>query len=146
MSRLRLRSCVRAATGVWMPAVVLAVAVTLVLLSSPSYRYADYPISSSSTTSSTTTNGSTTTSTSTTTLVGTGVGTGTGSLPGTGVASGTGVAAGSSGQAAPAGNPPSGLAFTGADVELTMGVAAVALGVGGMLVLVSRKRRPPVAP
>jgi len=36
---------------------------------------------------------------------------------------------------------PSGLAFTGADIGITMGAAAVALGVGGLLVMASRKRK-----
>lgn len=35
----------------------------------------------------------------------------------------------------------SGLAFTGADIATTMGAAAVALGLGGALVIVSRKRK-----
>jgi hypothetical protein len=34
-----------------------------------------------------------------------------------------------------------GLAFTGADITVTMGVAAAALGAGGVLVLVSRRRK-----
>lgn len=34
-----------------------------------------------------------------------------------------------------------GLAFTGADITVTVGAAAVALGAGGMLVLASRKRK-----
>lgn len=34
-----------------------------------------------------------------------------------------------------------GLAFTGADITVTMGAAAACLGVGGALVLVSRKRK-----
>src|SRR5579875_2047766 len=34
-----------------------------------------------------------------------------------------------------------GLAFTGADVAITMGVGAAALGAGGLIVLASRRRR-----
>lgn len=34
-----------------------------------------------------------------------------------------------------------GLAFTGADIGITVGAAAIALGAGGTLVLVSRKRK-----
>jgi hypothetical protein len=34
-----------------------------------------------------------------------------------------------------------GLAFTGADITVTMGVAAVALGAGGVLVMASRRRK-----
>ena len=34
-----------------------------------------------------------------------------------------------------------GLAFTGADITVTMGAAAVALGAGGLLVMASRKRK-----
>ncbi len=34
-----------------------------------------------------------------------------------------------------------GLAFTGADIGMTMGAAAVALGAGGLLVLAARRRK-----
>jgi len=35
----------------------------------------------------------------------------------------------------------SGLAFTGADIAALVGVGAVALGLGGMLLLATRRRR-----
>jgi hypothetical protein len=41
----------------------------------------------------------------------------------------------------PAPSSGGGLAFTGADIAAMAGVGAVALGVGGMLILVSRRRR-----
>ena len=54
----------------------------------------------------------------------------------------TAILVSSTSSAPPAAVPPSsGLPFTGADVGASVGVAAVAIGIGGGLVLMSRKRR-----
>lgn len=45
----------------------------------------------------------------------------------------------------PPSSAPSAIAFTGADIALTVTIGALAIGVGGMFVLVSRRRRPRLA-
>ncbi len=53
----------------------------------------------------------------------------------------TGLTVGSGGCGVTLATSSSGLAFTGADIAAMVGVAAVAIGLGGMLVLVTRRRR-----
>ena len=113
-----------------------------VLVGSPTrYVSASYSINNSTTSSSTS---STSTTSSTTTTTTTSNPPGPNNPPGsTGNSGGGGFGLVFTG---PPPNPPSGLAFTGANVELTMAVGAGAVGVGGMLVLASKRRRPTAKP
>jgi len=102
----------------------------MLLVGSPQrYVAADYPISGTTTTSSTT---------STTIKAGT---LGSGSTGASG-----GESAGLVFTSGPPSNTGSALAFTGANVELTMAVGAGAVGVGGVIVLAAKRRRRPVRP
>jgi hypothetical protein len=64
---------------------------------------------------------------------------------GNGSINGNGVATSPSGAAFTGTAEPSGVAFTGAELALLFAIGAVAIGVGGMLVLATRRRRSPPA-
>ena len=130
---------IKAAGSALIAAFVLWGGATVLVGSPTRYVSAGYAIDNTTTTST----GSTTTSSTTTTTT-TGNPPGSNNPPGsTGNSGGGGFGLVFTG---PPPNPPSGLAFTGANVELTMAVGAGAVGVGGMLVLASKRRRPTAKP
>ena len=116
----------------------------MVLMGSPGhYVTADYPVDGTTTSTTSATPTTTTVATTTTSVVTT-----TTSNPPRSGSGGNSPGGGSDlvFTSGPPANTGSGLAFTGANVELTMAVGAGAVGVGGMLVLASKRRRPPAQP
>ena len=109
----------------------LAFGVSLTLLAGPARAQVDENTTTTSTTSTTVA------STTTTTAPRTGVAT----YPIVGGASATTTTTVPATTTTTKAPKKAALAFTGADVGLTVGAAAVALGLGGVLVLASRKRK-----